>query len=349
MAETTKTTTVTKGGKTTSTTTVTGQRKGAAWVRKGNKWVKPKKPAGDVTWNDDRGWVSKSAYATDYSFPLAIIKSDKELSKLFNDAWESLKGGTAWTEAEFKVKLQRTNWFKTRSEAQQKYHVLSKDPAQKTEFKAQIERNKADVAAAADAIGITLSAEQIDKIANENLLNGWNASQLEEHLADYITFQQDPKGGAKSLFGKLGEVESDIRNWAKRNGISIAEDWLQGQIKESAKNNHDITSAKAYITNIAKQRYSNYANLIDDKNTAEDAAAGLMNSVQNIHEVPAGQLDINDKRVQQLMTMSGEKGGPISTWDAEKWLRKQPAWMETKNARESITGTMNNLLSKFGF
>lgn len=324
-------------------------RQGAAWVKSGNSWKRPKKPKGDYAWDDDKGWISKDAAATDYGYPLAIINSDKELTQLFNEAWASMKKGEDWTEAEFKVKLQRTDWFKTQSEAQQKFYVLSKDPAQKAEFNAQVTRNKSDIRAAAEAMGATLTEAQLDKVTRDNLMYGWNPSQLEDFLVQYVQYSKDPETGALKLFGKTGQVETDIRDWAKRNGISIQDSWVMEQVKSAATKNYDISEAKKYITNIAKRTYATHADLIDDNNTAEDAAAGYINSVQNLLEIPQGQANINDKRVQQLMKMTTDKGTAMSTYDAEKWLRKRPEWMSTKNAKETTNGIVNGVLSTFGF
>lgn len=323
--------------------------KGKAWIETKKGWRRPEKPKGDYAWDDDKGWVSKAAAATDYGFALSIINANTDLTNLFNEAWTALKRGQEMTEQEFKVKLQRTTWFKTRSEAQQKYYVLQNDPAQRTEFNAQVSRNQAQVAAAAKAIGINLDNTQLNKIANENLLNGWNQAQLEDALLSYMKFQKNPQTGAVELFGQVGKLESDIRDWAKRNGITVQDQWVYDQVSASAKNNYDITSAKKYITNIAKRTYASHADLIDDNNTASDAAAGFINSVQNLLEIPQGQVDINDKRVQQLMKMTNDKGTAMSTYDAEKWLRKRPEWQETKNAKETTNSIVNGVLSKFGF
>ena len=119
-----QTTTTKVDGKTQKTKTER-PAPGKAWVKSGNFWVKPKAPAGDFAWDDNAGWQDRATATAEneYALPLALINSDPELKALFDEAWIDQKAGKEWTQEKFNVRLQGTNWYKTKSEPQRLYYT----------------------------------------------------------------------------------------------------------------------------------------------------------------------------------------------------------------------------------
>jgi len=347
---TSKTTTVTKGNKTTSTT-VTEDRPGAAWVKntKG-KWVQPPQPSGDFAWDDNDGWVSAAAQADLYKVPLAIIQADPELTNLFNEAWTAMKNGTEWTKEQFNVRLQSLNWYKTKSASQRNYYTLENDPAQAEEFNKQIGNEKARVSALAAKYGTTLSDAELTELSKNALRDGLNDNELTSVLSTYIAYgSQSARDVAGSLFGKAGDAESSIRDWAKRNGVTVSDSWVLDSVRAAAKSgSFDPGKAKDDITAMAKQQYSHWADRLSDINSLDDLAAGFKNIISQEMDIDYRTLDMDNKWVQQSMAAKDDKGQPIVGDSLRKTLYKTDEWADvTKNANK-IMGVGRDILTRMG-
>lgn len=342
------TTTTTKGNKTVSKT-VTKEQPGKAWVKKGGKWVKPKKPSGDYAWDDQTGWVSKATAAATYAYPLAIIKSDPELERLFNEAWNAQKNGQEWTKEKFTVKLQATKWYRNKSESERLYYTLANDPAQRTEFNNQVNRKKQEITSYIKSSGINLSDDQINTLAKDALRLGQTEQQLSSILVDYVNYEtEDVNKAAGSLFGKAGDAEDNIRNLAKRNGIIVSDSYVLNQVRESGKSGWDITKAQDSIINMAKQQYSHWADQIDSITTLDDLAQGFKNTISTEMDIDFNNLDLDNQWVKSAMLAKDDKDRPINQESLRKTLRKTDDWANVSKNKEKIYGLANDILSKFG-
>jgi hypothetical protein len=346
---TTTTTSTTDGVTTVSKTTTPDERKGKAWVKKGNSWVKPTKPKGDYSWDDNKGWVSKATQATAWDIPLAVINSDKGLKALFDEAWTAQKRGEEYTEETFVTKLKALSWYKSRSEAQREYYTLSKDPSQAKDLEAKIEASKQSVLDSAGLIGATLTDAQALQIAKTNLQNGFNASELQNVIAGYIKFSgktnQEKIG---SLFGAAGAAEDEIRTLAKKNNVTLSEDWILGQARGITAGKFDVNKSKDYITNIAKRQYSAWADQIDNDNTVEDLAAGFIQTYATEFGEPVNNINLKNKYIETAMKSVDDKGRPIDNQAFIKTIRKSNDWANVSKNKEKILGVGQDILSRFG-
>jgi len=342
------TVTTTKGNKTVSRTT-TNQQPGKAWVKKKGKWVKPKAPAGDYAWDDNDGWVNKETAASVYAYPLAIIKSDPELDALFNEAWAAQKSGQEWTKEKFTVKLQATRWYSSKSEAERKYYVLRNDPAQVAEFNNQVNAKKQDIVSYARENGINLSEAEVNTLANDSLRLGQSEQQLSSILVDYVNYQSSDIGqAAGSLFGKAGDAEDSIRNWAKRNGIVVSDTYVLNQVRQAGKAAWDTSAAQDSITNMAKQQYSHWASQLDGITSLDDLAQGFKNTISTEMDMDFNNLDMDNQLVRNAMLAKDDRDQPINQESLRKTLRKTDDWANVSKNKEKIYGLANDILAKFG-
>jgi hypothetical protein len=354
----TTTVTTTKGNKSTSVTT-TNESPGKAWVKgaKG-KWVKPpvpKKAGVDYAWDDNDGWVSKEAQAESYrqeayALPLAVISKDESLTTLFNQAWASMKAGTEWSKEEFLVALKSTKWYMERSEAQRKYFALSNDPSQVEEFNKQIGNERSRVAALAAQYGASMTDAQIDELTRTSLRDGLKDTDIAELIPAYINYAtQDIKEVAGSLFGKAGNVEDTIRDWAKRNGTTVSDSWVLDQVRNSTKGGFDPSKAKDEITKMAKDQYSHWSDRLDGLTTLDDLAAGFKNIVSQEMDIDFTTLGMDNKWVQQAMSAKDDKGRPIVGDALRKTLYKTDEWASVKKNTDKIVATGRDILTRMGF
>lgn len=322
---------------------------GEAWKKEGNYWVRPSAPDANSAWDDNKGWITAASQATAWDIPLAIIKSDAKLEALFNEAWAAQKNGEEWTQETFTTKLKALDWYKAKSEAQRKYYTLSKDPAQATEFAAQIAANKATVQDVAGLLGATLTDEQAETVARTNLQNGFNEAELKNFLSSYITFSgQTDEEKIGSLYGVAGETEDDIRSWAKKNNVPITEDWVLKQVRGVASGDFTIDKAKDFVTNIAKQQYSAWADKLDGTNSVEDLALGYRNLVAKEFGESIENIGINNEFVNNAMLAMDDKGRPITDQTLLKTVRKSDDWANVSKNKEKILSLGQDILTRFG-
>ena len=324
---------------------------GAAWVKgtgaDKNFWVKPKAPDANSAWDDNSGWVTAATQATAWDIPLAVIKSNSKLEALFNEAWALQKSGQELTKEAFITKLQALDWYKEKSAAQRKYYTLSRDPAQAADFASQIEGAKARVRDVAGLMGSSLTDAQIDELARTNLQNGLNESELNDLISGYVSYSgQTDEEKIGSLFGSAGEAEDQIRDWAKKNNVTVANDWVLNQVRGITSQSFDLNKSKDYITNIAKQQYSAWANKLDSFNSVEDLAAGYRQLIATELKENVDSIDLKNEYLDAAMKAVDDKGNPVGNQAFVKTLRKSDKWADVN--KDKVAGVANEILSIFG-
>jgi hypothetical protein len=351
---TTTTTTSGPGGTTKSKTTTPDPRPGKAWIKKGNKWKKPPEPkGGDYAWNDDKGWVSAASQATAWDIPLAIINSDKGkngLQELFNKAWAAQKDNKEWTKERFITELQATKWYKTRSAPQREYYTLSKDPAQKVEFDRQIKSNTELIKDAAGKLGASLTDAQALELAKTNLQNGYNPSELNNLLVQYIGFSgKTDQEKIGSLFGLAGSNEDELRMWARDNNVTLSEDWILKEVRTIASGKYDVDKSKNYINDIARQQYAGWADKLDGVRSLKDLSLGYRNVIAREFDEDIDKIDFTNKHLDAAMKARDDKGMLINDDTLRKTLRKTDEWSNVLKNKDAIISTGRSILTKMGF
>jgi|688.fasta_scaffold24501_6 hypothetical protein len=346
-----QTTTTKVDGKTQKTKTER-PAPGKAWVKSGNFWVRPKAPAGDFAWDDNAGWQDRATATAEneYALPLALINSDPELKALFDEAWIDQKAGKEWTQEKFNVRLQGTNWYKTKSEPQRLYYTLKNDPAQAAEFARQINEKRSSILSLSRANGISLSDQDLDKLANTSLEFGYSEDELTSVMADYIDYkEQDPNALVGSLTGNAGLAEDGIRDWAKRNMITVSDSWIVGQVRNAAKSGWRIDGAKDSISNMAKQQFSHWADQLDGDTTLDDLAGGFKNLISDEFDEDIDSITFDNKFLKQAMMATDDKGKPINTETLRRDLYKTDEWSDVMKNKNKLISTGRDFLTRMGF
>ena len=293
--------------------------------------------------------VDEASQALAFEISLATIKSDPELTKLFDECWASQKAGQAWSKDYFTARLQATNWYISKSETQREYYALENDPAQAAEFARRIGNSKAAIQDAAGLIGASLTDAQSEEIARTNMRSGWNASELQNFLSTYISFSgQTDEEKMGSLFGEAGQTEDAIRNWATNNNVRVTEDWILGQVRSVSAGDFDVSKSKDYITNIAKQEYSAWADKLDGNNSINDLAAGVRNLVADEFGESLDNVTIKNKYVDAAMRSVDDQGKPVGIQTTLKTIRKTDDWVDVPKNTEKVLQVGQDILSKFG-
>jgi hypothetical protein len=310
------------------------------------KWVQPANP-GNAVWNDTDGWVTQQSAADEWGYALTAINSNSELRAIFDEAWNALKSGEEWSPQKFTNRIQSTNWYITRTEAQRNYYIAKNDPTQATEVASRINANKESLRSIANTLGASLNDEELTRLADENLMNGWNESQIKSNLSNYIKYSSDPQSGFDSLTGEAGNVEDNIRGFAKKMGVEVDNAWVLDQSRKAIAAASNTQAAEDFIRARAKEKYAAYAAELDTS-TVEDLAYNYRSTMASTLELGIEEISLNDSLIKQAMAVGDGQGGKKNLFQFEGELRQDPRWAKTKNAKESSSTIVNDVLSTFG-
>jgi hypothetical protein len=322
---------------------------GDAWVLDSakKKWVKPPKPSANATWNDTVGWKTRETAAAEYGYALTVINSDADLTRIFNEAWQAFSTGQEWSPAKFVNAIQSSPWYMARTEQQRAYYLAKNDPTQATELQAKIEANKANLRTLANTIGATLTDAELNRLAEDTLMNGWNSEQVQSNLNNYINYSRDPISGFGSLVGEAGNVEDRIRGFAKNMGVELDDAWVLDNTRKAISSGNNTQIAEDFIRARAKEKYAAYANELDTS-TVADLSYNYRASMANTLELGLEEISMNDSLIKRAMSVGDGQGGKKNLFEFEGELRQDPRWAKTKNAKESSSTIVNDVLSTFG-
>lgn len=347
------TTTTTKGTKTVSKTVV-NERPGKAWVKVKGKWTKPKAPGRDFAWDDNTGWVAKETAAEVYAMPLALINSDNELKTLFNEAWVDQKAGKEWTKEKFQTRLKSTKWYSDKSESQRLYYTLKNDPAQQEEFKRQVDQKQTSIQLLANSNGINLSLSEAKDLTDKALQLGYTDAELTSFMADYINYnangtEQAISNMSGSLTGQAGKAEDEIRDWAKRNMVTLSDSEVLGYVRQAAKSGWDIGKATDAVTSMAKQDFSHWADKLDGITSLDSLASNFKNVISDEFGDDINSITFDNKFLKQAMRAKDDKGMPIDSDALRRTLYKTDEWSNVKKNADKIMGAGRDILTRMGF
>ena len=215
----------------------------------------------------------------------------------------------------------------------------------------QITSNVEVIKDAAGKLGATLTDAQATELAKANLQNGYNPSELNNFLVQYIGFSgktDEEKIG--SLFGIAGSNEDELRKWARENNVTLSEDWILKEVQTIASGKYDVDKSKNYINDIARQQYAGWADKLDGVRSLKDLSLGYRNVIgRELGIEDIDSIDFTNKHLDAAMRSKDDKGMLISDENLRKTLRKTDEWSNVPKNRDAIIGAGRSILTKMGF
>ena len=252
--------------------------------------------------------------------PNTIKPNDPLLAKVFNDT-----GGMKF--ADFEALLRTDPRFKGTKQAGQTADV------------------RQSIADRALALGVSLGDDEIDDVVNNALAMGISASSS---LVDGLIRAKFSYAPGKVLGGAAGGALASLKATAAANGLDFdkqfgtqAQTWLakilQGESPDTFKN---------VIRQTAKlglpEKVGSLLDLGVDLETIYSPYKNVMSSVLEINPQTIG---LDDKTLRSAIGPDKE----MTIYDWERFLRKDPRWQYTNNARQEVSGIGLNVLQQLGF
>jgi hypothetical protein len=202
------------------------------------------------------------------------------------------------------------------------------------------------VIAAAGEMGSVLSAGQLDRITREYFKLGWSDQQLRQALATHVKVKDG------FLQGKAGQDAQALREIAYQNGVRYNDDWFTNAAQSVASGSTTVDKWEQSIRANAAAAFPPFAEQIKAGQNVADIASPYRQTMGALLELNPNDIDLFDPTIRQAIAGRDPKTGQAtakSLWQFENDMRKDKRWLKTNNARESLMGTAQNVLSKWGF
>lgn len=284
--------------------------------------------------------LSMDELAAQYGYAAAFFNSNPELTGLINQAV-----GAQWTPDKFRAALMASQWYRTQTEsARQWIEVNSRDPA---EAQKRISDKSKAIQQMANQQGISLGADRLKKMATDSLSMGWDDLTLQQAVA--AEWKYKPGGTA----GGAATLEVRVKEMADEYGVSVSDAQVADFIGGSMAGRYTEDNIADFMRDSARSKYPGLQGYLDTGMTVKQVAAPYVQSYAQILEQGPETVSVNDPAIQKALQgiPAKDKQPPVmaqTLYDFERDLRKDPRWLNTKNAKDSVQNTALGVLKDFG-
>lgn len=284
------------------------------------------------------------------TFKTLPLEFKNEIDKIFEQA---LMPNSGWTQDTFNEAIKQTKWYQQTYPSVRQFFIESNDPRNAANFAEKLQIQTDNVAAKLEQLGIR--AQQLDPvtgkyynntqtiqgIAMASIQNGWNDTQLLQHVGD----------NAQLLFtggGTIGSSVEKIKQQALLYGINLDNKYLN-KIQTSLLDPSDGRDTQWYLNEMQNQAidlYKPFAESIKSGRSLYEITNNYRTKMSNLLEVDAENITWQDLMAKVIDPTTGN-----ARMESEftKQLKQDPLWQYTKNAKETYSNMSLDLMKQFGF
>jgi hypothetical protein len=334
------------------TTTDTGGRKkgdtrtnskGVNFTWDGKKWVRT------ATLNkgpDTTSEAWKTTIQEEFGSLWDVYNEDAELKKVIDT---SVKEGWFNDPIKMEEKLRNTNWFRRTESSARKYVIdQSTDPAT-----AEATKNKRLEYVRAESLkrGVTLSEATLDDLAEKSLKFGWTEQQITNGIGSEAVATAN-RGGTQGITDlRRGSTGTQLREIADNYGIKVSDTMLDqwtAEILQGTKTNVQFTDQ---MKNQASTMYRSLAPQIEKGVDVKTATSMYTNMATATLGIDASTIDWSQDKWNKALNYQDPKTNEyrqMDSWEWNRYLRAQPEWKKTDEAKEAYRNLAFSLASGFG-
>jgi hypothetical protein len=144
--------------------------------------------------------------------------------------------------------------------------------------------------------------------------------------------------------GAAAKDVNSILAYAKNYGVVLTKEQAMNYVANNFRKGQNIDATRAKILQIAKSQpqYAAIADKITNDVSVKELAGNYIYQKAQTLELNMDAIDVFDKDIQDGLT------GNLSMTDFNKKLRVNPAWANTKNAKEEAANYATDILKSFG-
>lgn len=242
-----------------------------------------------------------------------------------------------WSPQRIDGAVKKTDWWQKRSASQRQWdQLLHDDPG---EAGKQIGERSRDIVDIAGQLGVTLSATQINELAQESLRSGWTNDQLRDTIIGNVKWDADPT----TTQGQLQASAADLKALSKQYGMLLDSAQAQTWAMSLAQGKTSMEGITQTLKDWAKAAFP----YIDTNSiSVDDYFAPAKSVIAQELEVPSTSIDITDPQWMSLLQLRDETGKVRGATlnEARLKARSDPRWVKTKSATDEGTDAANSVL-----
>jgi hypothetical protein len=276
------------------------------------------------------GWIRSN-----YGYMAGFLNIPEVRDVLLNAA------RNGWDAGRLYGAISQTSWWRnTSSSARQWAQLLSEDPA---EARRMVQEYSASISDAARSYGLSLSADQIARLATTSAQMGWTPEEQIDNILKNVNWSTLEGGTLTSLRDRMKMIAGEYL-------VGISDDTAQNYAVRIARGELTEQGVASIMQSQAKARFGYMAPQIDAGVTPSMFFAPARDMVATTLEVNPEQISLMEPRWLSLLEKRDDKGQlmPATLNDAMLAARRQPEWMDTKNATELMANFGTQLQQAFG-
>lgn len=287
--------------------------------------------------------LSGAEMETRFGFAKEVVFSNTELRGLWQKAIKE-----QWTDAMFQSQLRGTDWYQNNADFTRKAWAAQQTGG--ADWTAQLQEAEGYVQARATELGSQMSPEQLKEFSRRYVFEGWG-DPARKRLMD-----QAMAGGITSdggfLEGTAGNLQENMMETARRNGISLSDGYFQSAAQSVARG---LTTEDDWMRQIREQAASKWPSFSDKIMSGidmEDLASGYVNTMAAVFEMNPESISLEDPFIKSALQGIDPKTGEPSMeglWDFEYRLKSDPRWTNTKQGANDVASVGMDVLRRMGF
>ena len=292
--------------------------------------------------------------AEDYGFAAAVIAADtsgalKGFFKLISD--EMKRTGKPPTQYQFDKWATQNEWFKKYDSTQEQAFINKNNPVTADDYKRDVEVKGQQIRQMADTMGIPITDEEIfgdNGLAEQAKFNGWTNIEIQNTLMPNL---QNAFSTGTDLKGTAGDVQNDLMEWSRRNGLDLTPTALSRYVQDAVTGKQTVDDIKADLRkSYLVGAFPAWADRIEQGYDPEVIAAPGQARIAKLLEIDENQVTFDDPLLQRALQGIGKDGKPsvVPLYELDKEIRKDARWDKTDNAYDTYAKVGTNLLSMFG-
>jgi hypothetical protein len=262
---------------------------------------------------------------------------------------KSVKEGWYNDSTKLTAALQNTNWFRTTQSSSRKYTI--RQSTDMATLEDEVNKEIVQIRAESLASGITLSDNTLKDLAEKKIKFGWTAQQVSNAVGSEAVATAY-SGGAQGMTDlRQGAIGTRLRgvadNFAQKPTDSMLDSWV-AEIMQG-------TKSEAQFNDLLKQQAStqfrSLAPQIDKGLDVKTAVSMYANSAQSVLGIDPSTIDWTQDKWNRALNYQDPKTNEyrqMDSWEWNKYLRAQPEWQETDDAKRTYRSAAFTLAQAFG-
>jgi hypothetical protein len=150
--------------------------------------------------------------------------------------------------------------------------------------------------------------------------------------------------------GKAGEIQSELNSYAYSMGVQNADWWIQNGVRGVISGRSSLQGLKNEIMNQSIAAFPSFMEQFKAGATLSDIAQPYTQSMSQILEIPAGEVNLFDPTIRTALSWKDTTGKAASKplWQFQNDLRGDARWKKTQNSQDATMGVAHKVLQDMG-